>query len=48
MGAMEQNASVKNKAGSNAAATHSYIKRNIPGGLSFTINLCIALISINP
>jgi hypothetical protein len=39
MRVMEQNASVKNKAGSNAVVTHSYMKRNIPGGLSFIINL---------
>jgi hypothetical protein len=33
MRAMEQNASVKNKAGSNAVATHSYMKGNISRGL---------------
>jgi len=48
MGAMEQNASVKNKAGSNAIVTHSYMKRNIPGGLSFAINLWYSTHSINP
>jgi len=48
MGAMEQNASVKNKAGSNAVATHSYMKRNIAGRLSFTINLLYSTHSSNP
>ena len=45
---MEQNASVKNKAGSNAVATHSYMKRNIAGRLSFTINLLYSTHSSNP
>ena len=45
---MEQNASVKNKAGSNAVATHSYTKRNIAGGLSITINLLYSTHSSNP
>jgi hypothetical protein len=36
-----------NKAGSNAAATHSYMKWNIAGGLSFTINLLYSTHFIN-
>ena len=36
---MEHKATFKNKAGSNAIATHSDKKRNVPGGLSFAIPL---------
>ena len=43
---MENKAYVKNEAGSNAVTTHSDTKRNIPRGLSFAINLCIALIPL--
>ena len=41
---MEHKASFKNKAASNAVATHSDTKRNIPGGLSFAITFCMAFI----
>jgi hypothetical protein len=36
---MENKASIKNKTGSNAIVTHSDTKRDVPGGLSFTITL---------
>jgi hypothetical protein len=38
-GDREQNASVKNKAGSNTVTAHSDRKRNISEGLSFAITL---------
>jgi hypothetical protein len=38
-GEMEYKASFRNKTASNAKATHSDTKRNIPGGLSFAITL---------
>ena len=41
---MEHKDSFKNKAGSNAVTTHADTKRNIPGGISFAITLCAALI----
>ena len=43
---MEHKAYLKNKTGSNSVTTRSDTKRNIPGGLSFTIILCIALIPL--
>ena len=43
---MEHRAYFKKKAGSNAVTTNSDTKRNIPGGLSFAITLCIALIPL--
>ena len=43
---MEHKAYFKNKTGSNAVTTHSDKKRNIPGGLSFAITPCIALIPL--
>ena len=44
---MEHKAYFKNKTGSNAVTTHSDTKRNIPGGLSFTIILLHFTYSIN-
>ena len=41
---MEHKDSFKNKAGSNAVTTHGDTRRNIPGGISFVITLCVALI----
>ena len=46
-GEMEHQASFKNKAGSNAVATHSDVKRNIPRGLSFAITLLHSTYSTN-
>jgi len=43
---MEGKAYFKNTTGSNAVTTHSNTKRNIPRGLSFAINFCIALIPL--
>ena len=43
---MEKWNTMENKTGSNAATTHSDTKRNFPGGLSFAITLCIALIPL--
>jgi len=43
---MEQNASLKNKAGGNAVTSHSDTKRNIPGVLSFAITFCIVRIPL--
>ena len=42
----ENEASAKNKAGSNTVTTNSDTKSNIPGGLSFTITFCIARIAL--
>ena len=43
---MKHKAYFKNKTGRNAVTTHSERKRNIPGGLSLAIFLCIALIPL--
>jgi len=43
---MKNEASAKNKAGSNAVTIHSDTKNNIPGGLSFTITFCKACIPL--
>jgi len=45
---MEHKDSFKNKASSNAVATHSDVKRNIPRGISFAITLSYSTYSINP
>jgi hypothetical protein len=44
---MKHKVSFKNKAGTNAGTTHSDVKSNIPGGLSFTITLLYSDYSIN-
>ena len=44
---MEHKTYFKNKTGSNAVTNHSDTKRNIPGGLSFTITLLHCTYSIN-
>jgi hypothetical protein len=43
---MENRASAKHKAGSNALTIHSDTKSNIPGRLSSAITFCIALIQL--
>jgi len=43
---MEHKAPFKNKAGSNAVATHSDTKRDIPRGLSFAITFVCSTYSI--
>jgi hypothetical protein len=43
---MEQEASFKNKEGSNTIATHSGMKRNIPGDSLLPLFFCIALIPL--
>jgi hypothetical protein len=45
---MEHKDSFKNKASSNAVATHSDVRRNIPRGISFAITLSYSTYSINP
>ena len=44
---MQHKASFKNKVGSNAVTIHSDMNRNIPGGLSFAINLFCSAYSAN-
>ena len=44
---MEHKAYFKNKTGCNAVTTHLGRKSNIPGGLSFAINLLYCSYSIN-
>ena len=43
---MEHKASLENKAGRNAVAIHSDMKRNIPGGTPFRHYFCIARITL--
>jgi hypothetical protein len=44
---MEDKDSFKNKARSNAVATHSDVKRNIPRGITFAITVSYSTYSIN-
>jgi hypothetical protein len=44
---MEHNAPLENKSGSDALTTHSDMKKNIPRGLSLTINFLYSTYPIN-
>ena len=47
MGKWNTRLNFKNKTGINAVSTHSDMKRNIPGGLSFSSTVLYSTYSIN-